>query len=92
MSERIEKLRAAVEELERELESLETVDPETQALLEEVREEIQRALEDHEEPSPAHAESLIDRLKEAGRTFDAEHPTLGGVVTRMINALAQMGI
>ena len=37
-------------------------------------------------------ESLIDRLREAARNFDAEHPTLGGVVARMINALAQMGI
>jgi polyhydroxyalkanoate synthesis regulator phasin len=90
MPERINKLRATVTELEAELAGLSEVDDETRAVLEEAVREIQDAL--HEQPETLEHQTLSDRLRDAAKDFEASHPTLYGVVTRTIDALAQMGI
>lgn len=91
MPQRIAKLQATIDELQAELASLETVDDETRAVLEEAVEEIHAAL-----GKEAHADleesSLITRLREAAEQFEASHPTLFGIVSRTIDALGQMGI
>jgi hypothetical protein len=98
MPDRMEKLRAAVEELERELHSLDQVDPETRLLLEEAHREIQGALAARQ-PENVEARlraappgSLAGRLEEAAQRFEATHPTLAGVLERLVNGLAQLGI
>lgn len=91
MPERLDKLRAAVEDLERELHSLEEVDPETRRLLEEARAEIQTALAGEPPPSIATG-ALSGRLESAARRFEATQPTLAGVLERLVNGLAQLGI
>jgi hypothetical protein len=91
MPERLEKLRAAVEELERELHSLDEVDPPTRRLLEEARAEIQLALAGQPPPSIATG-VLSGRLEHAAQRFEATHPTLAGVLERLVNGLAQLGI
>ena len=88
---RLEKIRAALDELERELSNLESVDPETRAVLEEARHEIESALY-KDEPDQIEHESLTERLDTAAQTFQVSHPTLAGVIQRMIDALAQLGI
>jgi chromosome segregation ATPase len=91
MPERLEKLRAAVEDLERELHSLEEVDPETRLLLEEARREIHDALS-REQHESLYEGPLSGRLESAARRFEATHPTLAGVLERLVNGLAQLGI
>ena len=91
MPRRLEKLRETLDELDRELASVDTVDPRTRALLEEARAEIQTAL-DQQDTDQLRSQSLIDRLKDAQQEFEASHPNLSGIVMRMINTLAQLGI
>ena len=90
MPERIEKLRATIEELESELASLSEIDDETREVLKEAVSEIQTALK--QTPSEIEHQSLADHLKDAAEDFESSHPTLFGIVRRTIDALGQMGI
>lgn len=91
MPQRIAKLQATIEELQAELASLETVDVETRAALENAVDEIQTAL-GKESHSELGASSLIASLRDSAKQFEASHPTLFGIVSRTIDALGQMGI
>lgn len=90
MPERIEKLRATVTELEKELASLSELDAPTRVLLEEAVSELQTTLA--KQPTEIEPQSLTDQLTEAAKAFESSHPTLFGIVHRTIDALAQMGI
>jgi predicted RNase H-like nuclease (RuvC/YqgF family) len=94
MAEHISKLKETIRELEAELESLDSIDQETRAVLESALAEISETLrrrdsgaETHEEP-----QSLATKLQEAAEGFESSHPTLFGIVGRTVNALGQMGI
>lgn len=91
MSEHMEKLKTTVAELEEELRSLETLDDETCEVLEEALREIQAAL-NPDETAELEAESLMDRLNDATHDFEGSHPTLTGIISRLIDGLGQMGI
>ena len=91
MPERKEKLRETLNELEAELQSLESLDPETRAMLAEAATEIQAALHKEDGDDLEH-HSLTERLRDAVQEFEADHPTLAGVLNRVIDALGQMGI
>jgi chromosome segregation ATPase len=90
MPERIEKLRSTVTELEAELASLTELDDSTRALLEEAVSELQATLS--KQPAEIEHQSLTERLRESAKAFESSHPTLFGIVSRTIDALAQMGI
>ena len=90
MPERIEKLRTTVTELEAELASLTELDDSTRALLEEAVSELQATLS--KPPAEIEPQSLTERLQESAKAFESSHPTLFGIVSRTIDALAQMGI
>ena len=91
MPERIEKLRGIVQELEAELESLESVDAQARSVLEEALEDLRVALS-KTDPASLESESLVERLQTAEQEFQVSHPTISGLVLRMINALGQLGI
>lgn len=91
MPARVEKLRAALNELERELSGIDELDATTRSMLEEARHEIETALH-KQDPAQIEHVSLVGRLEAAAQTFQASHPTLAGVVQRMIDALGQLGI
>lgn len=91
MPERMEKLKAVVAELEQELRSLETLDDETCEVLEAACREIQAAL-NPDEPGELETESLVGRLNDATHEFEGSHPTLTGIISRLIDGLGQMGI
>ena len=90
MPERIEKLRAAVVELEAELDSLSELDEPTRDLLEEAVSELQATLS--KQPAEIESHSLTERLRESAKVFESSHPTPFGIVSRTIDALGQMGI
>ena len=91
MPERIEKLNGIIKELEAELESLDTVDAQSQQVLEKAIEDLRTALGKTDTAS-LESESLIAQLRSAEADFELSHPTVSGLVMRMINALAQLGI
>lgn len=85
-----ERLRETVSELERELDSLHSIDPETRVLLESVVGELQEVLQSD---SPGEkTESLSERITHAAQDFETSHPTLGGILSRVIDLLGQIGI
>lgn len=92
MPDRLEKLRVALAELERELASVEEVDEDLRGQLESVRSDINQALESGSPPEEFEPQSLIERLTAAEQQFEGAHPAVAGVVRRLIDGLAQLGI
>ncbi len=92
MPERLDKLRETVRELETELASLDSIDPETRSVLETALTEIREALRRKDAEALARRDSLATRLQEAAEGFESSHPNLFGIVGRTIDALGQMGI
>jgi hypothetical protein len=92
MDDRLAKLRATLTQLEAELSALGTLDDATRAQLADAAEEIAMSLRRGGSPKQrkrsSDQESLQDRLVE----FEAAHPQLAGVVTRLLDGLAQLGI
>lgn len=87
-------LRQRLEELHRELQEAEPIDPAAHELLRKVMEDIQRQLEAVERDSEVDAEpeSLIDRLRDAVNDFEESHPSLTDAAGRVIDTLARIGI
>lgn len=92
MPDRLENLRATLGELEEKLASLDEVDEGLRARLEALRLEIGEALDRAESPAEFEPRSFAQRLAAAEQEFEGAHPTLGGVLRRLIDGLAQLGI
>ena len=91
MSENVQKIKTAITELENELRSLPSLDGETRQVLEEAVREIQTAL-GPEESGDLQQQSLMERLGSTTQGFEGSHPTLTGIISRLIDGLGQMGI
>jgi chromosome segregation ATPase len=92
MPQRSDKLRVVLSELERELAATDEVDDDLRQRLEAVRGEITAALEAGESSADLEPHSFIERLTAAEQEFEGAHPTLAGVLRRLIDGLAQLGI
>ncbi len=90
MDDRLAKLRTLLTQLDAELRALGTLDEATREQLADAAEEIAASLRRGERTPKQTGEddSLQDRLVE----FEAAHPQLAGVVTRLLDGLAQLGI
>ena len=91
MSDHLDKLRTTLHELEEELKAVDSLDEDAANLLQEAAKDIQEALH-KQDPTLLEHPTLIQRLRDATERFEVSHPTLTGIVTRMIDGLAQMGI
>ncbi len=91
MSDQHEKLKATVRELEDELRSFATMDDETRGVLREVLGEIHAVL-GGEDTTASQQQSWRDRLSDAAYQFEGAHPAIAGVIRRLMDGLAQMGI
>jgi hypothetical protein len=91
MTENLDRLRATLRELKQELRSLETMDVETRQSLEDVMRDIDASLHQSDEADIPH-HTMIERLKEAAQGFEDSHPTVSGIVGRIIDGLGQIGI
>jgi len=89
MADRLEKLRAALAELDDELRAGD-LDDETREQLAEAAAEIAASLRrgKRTEKTRRTEDSLQGRLAE----FEASHPELAGVIARLIDGLGQLGI
>lgn len=96
MNEQLEKLQAAVQDLEQAIGDVDTLDPQARQALEQAARDIQQALAGSSEPAvtalSVTAPSVTERLQEAARQFETSHPTLAGVLERIVDALGQLGI
>ncbi len=94
MTDRTERLRSTLAELHDELSGANALDTESRALLESAVREIRLALA----PSDPHASLaaepglLVERLRDAARRVEGEHPALADAVGRFLDALASLGI
>jgi chromosome segregation ATPase len=90
MPDRLEKLRATLNELEAELREIDSLDDDTRKELAEAALEITNVLTRGRpgEQTGEVAGSLRERLEE----FEASHPQLALIVGRLIDGLGQLGI
>jgi hypothetical protein len=90
MLDRTDKLRATLSDLEAQRRQLDSLDEPTRALLADVADEISAILRGSKRPADdsAAGNSLPDRLAE----FEAAHPQFAGIITRLLDGLAQLGI
>lgn len=88
----IEKLKATVAELEAELSQVDSLDDETRALLQSAADDISRALADKPDAAVAATATQESPLLDAAASFEASHPNLAGIVRRLVDAMAQIGI
>jgi hypothetical protein len=91
MPEKIQKLRILVDELEQELQGVESLDDESRSMLKEAADEIQTALQKEDVEGIEH-QTMSARLNDVVAEFETSHPTLYAVVNRMVDVLGQMGI
>lgn len=96
MTDKAERLRAAIAELERELQNLEESDPESRELLKTAAADISLALArpalsepGSETPDPAASKNLLEQKV---LEFEASHPQVALALNRFIDMLGQIGI
>ncbi|KAA5543902.1 DUF4404 family protein [Roseiconus nitratireducens] len=83
-----ERLEDTIEQLRRQLESAETIDPVEMAELRKALDEISSTLDSQE----VNSASLAERLREQSQSFQESHPVFTQTVGRLADMLAQMGI
>lgn len=90
MSERLEKLRTSLTELHRELDAVDTLDDAAREQLADAAAEIVATLRrgQRTEQTAQAENSLKDRLVD----FEASHPQLAIIVSRLLDGLGQLGI
>jgi predicted nucleic acid-binding Zn-ribbon protein len=90
MADRLDKLRATLSELDAELRSIDSLDDPTREELAEAAAEIAASLRrgKRSEKTQMAADSLQNRVVE----FEAANPQLAGIVSRLLDGLAQLGI
>jgi len=86
-----QKLRELLETLHRELEQVDSIDETTEAVLSNLRDDMQKLLA--EKAGTTHEnESLVERLNEAVDHFEAGHPKLSMTIQHVLDSLANMGL
>lgn len=84
-------LRQQIENLHTELGKVRTVDTQSRALLITLLADITRLLEQSSGGPPDH-HTLTERLDELAVQFEAEHPSLGTALRRVVDALGKAGL
>ena len=93
-----EEMLSILKSLQEELEDAESIHPEHRKSLQSLTHEIQQTLASE---SPANAVTSVDsagtrtlsqRMKESIIEFEVRHPIIGGLVERLTDGLAAMGI
>jgi hypothetical protein len=86
-----EKLQTMISELEKELSGLPSVDDESRQRLLETIQELRSRLKENTGSQPARP-LVTDRLQAVVEKFEGSHPTLTLTLSRLIDALGEIGI
>jgi len=84
-------LRQRIESLHSELSGIDSIDPQSRTLLITLLGDITRLLERSSAGAPDE-HNLTERLDELAVHFEAEHPSLGAALRRVVDALGKAGI
>lgn len=84
-------LRERIESLHRDLSQLDSIDAPSRTLLITLLADITRLLEKSGSGEPED-HTLVERLDELAVQFEAEHPSLGTALRRVVDALSKAGI
>jgi hypothetical protein len=84
-------LRERIHSLHADLSAVERIDGEDRALLMTLLADITRLLE-RSSGGDTDEQTLVDRLDELAVHFEAEHPSLGAALRRVVDALGKAGI
>ena len=85
-------LREKLEQLHAELQRTESVDTETQALLESLMADTRHLMEHEGEGLTEHHQTFNSRLEQALARFEGTHPELAYVMARVMDTLSGLGI
>ena len=85
-----EELKQTLGTLHETLSEVSEVDDKTRDLLHDITSDIERLLADEQPTAPD--ESFSGRLKDLVVEFEARHPQIGGLLERLSDGLANMGI
>lgn len=87
-----EHLRDSLHQLHAEIQHVDSVDDATRAVLEDLAGDI-RALIERQEHTPAHLDhGLRQRLNNNITYFELTHPALSASISRVLDALVQLGV
>lgn len=87
-----EDLRNTLGALHNTLNETSEVDDDTRRLLVTLTGDINRLLDDHESDPEGDHGSAAEQVNDMMREFDAHHPIIGGLIQRLSDGLANMGI
>jgi len=90
MSDRLDKIRRALVELQEELRNLESIDEPTREALADAAADIADTL--RQGKRSARTGIAESSLRDGLAGFEASHPQLAGILTRLLDGLAQLGI
>jgi len=85
-------LRQMLEQLHAELQRTDTIDGRSRELLRGMVADIEDLLAREQTQGLKQPESIVARLREAVRTFEATHPALTDAIGGVADALARMGV
>ncbi|MFP4418024.1 MAG: DUF4404 family protein [Chitinivibrionales bacterium] len=87
-------LREMLEKLHAQLKNADTIDETSQDLLRTVEDDIHNLLKhsDEELPQRKHHRTLKQRLDEASRQLDSNHPKIADTMRHIINTMNSLGI
>ncbi len=85
-----QKLRELLKTLHHELECVDSVDETTEAVLANLKMDMQRLL-DGKTGNTHENESLVERMQEALDHFESDHPKLSMTLQHLLESLAKMG-
>ncbi|MEI7694982.1 MAG: DUF4404 family protein [Chlorobium sp.] len=85
-----QKLRELLDTLHHELERVDSVDETTEAVLANLKRDMQRLLDEKIGNSHENA-SLVERMNQALDHFESDHPKLSMTIQHLLESLAKMG-
>lgn len=98
MPDRVEKLRMTLADLERELGEIDSLDDASRLRLQEVADEISEVLRKNEVAAASgnnkikEPHGVRERVIDSLEHFRVQHPTLAGILERLVDGLGQLGI
>lgn len=86
-------LHSTLQQLHEELARARRVDPESERLLRELMADISKLIGDNKAGNlPAESAGVVDRLVDASKGFEENHPGLVAAIGRLADALSRIGV